>query len=211
MSKKEKVINILKKDDKSIVTVGPSESMSKSKKNTVDPEEMIKKYGADAVRWFILSDSPPEKDVQWSDNGVASANKFLQKIWNLNQSIINKSEKIKKTDAMITKEFSDKVDTYILKIGDLINKFQFNVVIASFYEIYRIFNFYFEKEIKKETFIKNLEKMMLSLVPFIPHLASECLQNLSTSNLNQWPKIDKKLIVNLKTKLVIQINGKTRR
>ena len=93
---------------------------------------MIKKYGADAVRWFILSDSPPEKDVQWSDNGVASANKFLQKIWNLNQSIINKSEKIKKTDAMITKEFSDKVDTYILKIGDLINKFQFNVVIASF-------------------------------------------------------------------------------
>ena len=199
-----------KKDDKSIVTVGPSESMSKSKKNTVDPEEMIKKYGADAVRWFILSDSPPEKDVQWSDNGVASANKFLQKIWNLNQSIINKSEKIKKTDAMIAKEFSDKVDTYILKIGDLINKFQFNVVIASFYEIYRIFNFYFEKEIKKETFIKNLEKMMLSLVPFIPHLASECLQNLSTSNLNQWPKIDKKLIVNLKTKLVIQINGKTR-
>ena len=148
--------------------------------------------------------------MQWSDNGVASANKFLQKIWNLNQSIINKSEKIKKTDAMITKEFSDKVDTYILKIGDLINKFQFNVVIASFYEIYRIFNFYFEKEIKKETFIKNLEKMMLSLVPFIPHLASECLQNLSTSNLNQWPKIDKKLIVNLKTKLVIQINGKTR-
>ena len=70
--------------------------MSKSKKNTVDPEEMIKKYGADAVRWFILSDSPPEKDVQWSDNGVASANKFLQKIWNLNQSIINKKKKKKK-------------------------------------------------------------------------------------------------------------------
>ena len=57
---------------------------------------MIKKYGADAVRWFILSDSPPEKDVQWSDSGVASANKFLQKIWNLNQIIINNSKKLKK-------------------------------------------------------------------------------------------------------------------
>ena len=58
--------------------------MSKSKKNTIDPEKMIKIYGADAVRWFILSDSPPEKDIQWSDTGVASSNKFLQKIWDLN-------------------------------------------------------------------------------------------------------------------------------
>ena len=87
--KKDKSNNAIKKSDNSKVIVGPSESMSKSKKNTVDPEEMIKKYGSDAVRWFILSDSPPEKDVQWSDNGVASANKFLQKIWNLNFIIIN--------------------------------------------------------------------------------------------------------------------------
>ena len=57
--------------------------MSKSKKNTVDPETMINQYGADSVRWFILSDSPPEKDVQWSNIGVASANKFLQKFWDL--------------------------------------------------------------------------------------------------------------------------------
>ena len=66
--------------------------MSKSK-NTIDPEEMINQYGADAVRWFILSDSPPEKDVQWSDIGVASANKFLQKIWNLNYLVIFKKKK----------------------------------------------------------------------------------------------------------------------
>ena len=82
----EKIDNkkVYKKNDKSKVIVGPSESMSKSKKNTIDPETMINQYGADAVRWFILSDSPPEKDIQWSDVGVASANKFLQKIWNLN-------------------------------------------------------------------------------------------------------------------------------
>ena len=69
--------------------------MSKSKKNTIDPETMINQYGADAVRWFILSDSPPEKDVQWSDTGVSSANKFLQKIWNLNHLISIKKEKKK--------------------------------------------------------------------------------------------------------------------
>ena len=156
-----------KKDDKSDVTVGPSESMSKSKKNTIDPEEMIKKYGADAVRWFILSDSPPEKDVQWSDNGVASANKFLQKLWNLNHSIINKSVQIKKGNFQIEKEFNDKINNYVLKINNLINKFQFNVVIANFYEIYRIFNFYIEKDIKKEILLENLKKIMLMLVPFV--------------------------------------------
>jgi len=156
-----------KKDDKSDVTVGPSESMSKSKKNTIDPEEMIKKYGADAVRWFILSDSPPEKDVQWSDNGVASANKFLQKLWNLNHSIINKSVQIKKGNFKIENEFDNKINNYVLKINNLINKFQFNVVIANFYEIYRIFNFYIEKDIKKEILLENLKKIMLMLVPFV--------------------------------------------
>ena len=65
--------------DKSEVKVGPSESMSKSKKNVVDPESMIKSYGADAVRWFILSDSPPEKDIQWSNQGVNAAYKFFKK------------------------------------------------------------------------------------------------------------------------------------
>ena len=199
-----------KKDDKSDVTVGPSESMSKSKKNTVDPEEMIKKYGADAVRWFILSDSPPEKDVQWSDNGVASANKFLHKVWNLNHSIINKSVQIKKGNFQIEKEFNDKINNYVLKINNLINKFQFNVVIANFYEIYRIFNFYIEKDIKKEILLENLKKIMLMLVPFVPHLANECLQNLNAKSSHKWPEILQKEITNLKIKLVIQVKGKTR-
>ena len=71
------------------VIVGPSESMSKSKKNTIDPEKIIKMYGADAVRLFILSDSPPEKDIQWSDTGISASYKFLQKLWLLNEKIIN--------------------------------------------------------------------------------------------------------------------------
>ena len=78
----------LKKDKTKLVKVGASESMSKSKKNTIDPENIIAIYGADAARLFILSDSPPEKDVQWSEEGIASSYKFIQKLWNLNQKII---------------------------------------------------------------------------------------------------------------------------
>ena len=69
------------------IEVGPSESMSKSKKNTIDPENIINNYGADAVRFFILSDSPPEKDVQWSEQGMISSYKFIQKFWSLHKMI----------------------------------------------------------------------------------------------------------------------------
>ena len=82
--------------DNSKIFVGPSESMSKSKKNVIDPENMIKTYGADAVRWFILSDSPPEKDVQWSNQGVSAAYKFLQKIYNLVNLIKVREDKMVK-------------------------------------------------------------------------------------------------------------------
>ena len=200
-------IYITKKDNAK-VTVGPSESMSKSKKNTVDPEEMIKIYGADAVRWFILSDSPPEKDVQWSANGVASSNKFLQKIWNLNQLIINikNSEIDKKSE----KEITNKTDLYVLKINELVDRFQFNVAIAQFYEIYKFFNEQISKNISKTTLIMCIEKIMKLLIPFVPHLAYECLENLGSKNVNQWPRVEKKLLDTLEFNIVIQINGKTR-
>ena len=77
----------LKSDESNKISVGPSESMSKSKKNTIDPEKMIELYGADAVRLFILSDSPPEKDVQWSDTGMMAAYKFIQKLFSLSEKI----------------------------------------------------------------------------------------------------------------------------
>ena len=105
--------NFVTKNDKKKVTIGPSESMSKSKKNIVDPEEMINIYGADSIRWFILSDSPPERDVQWSLEGVSAAFKFIQKLWKLNNEILNK-----------------KFDLLILKIQYLqkaVNKTVYNV------------------------------------------------------------------------------------
>ncbi len=199
---------IIKKKDKSEVKIGPSESMSKSKKNTVDPETMIKQYGADAVRWFILSDSPPEKDVQWSDTGVSSSNKFLQKIWNLNQLVLN----LKQTESSKEeiKNFENKIDLYVYRIDKAINNFHLNVAIANFYETYKFFNDSLKLKISKNVFIENLTKIMKLMTPFVPHLAYECLSNLDCKNSNIWPKINEKALENINVNMAVQINGKTR-
>ena len=141
------------KSDGSKVTVGPPESMSKSKKNTVDPEIMINEYGADAVRWFILSDSPPEKDVQWSIVGVAAANKFLQKIWDLNFTIINSSNK--SSDKELEKKFCDEINIYAIKIDSSINAFRFNVSIALFYELISFVKTNLKKQISSDVLKMN--------------------------------------------------------
>ena len=195
--------------DKSEVKVGPSESMSKSKKNVVDPENMIKLYGADSVRWFILSDSPPEKDVQWSDQGVISSSKFLQKIWDLNNQVINlKESKGSKEDDI---KFELQVNLFIKKLSKSIESFQFNVSIALIYEVYRVFKKALENKLGKETLIQNLIKIMKLLIPFTPHLAHECLSALGEKDFEKWPKINESLIEkDIKIKMPIQINGKTR-
>ena len=140
---------------------------------------MIKEYGADAVRWFILSDSPPEKDVQWSNTGVNSSNKFLQKIWNLNQSIINRKEtEVNKKDES---NFIDKINLYVNRIDENISNFQFNVAIAQFYEIYRFLNDSTNLKISNKILRYNLIKIMKLMIPFTPHLAHECLVILNFS------------------------------
>ena len=199
---------VIKKEDKSEVIVGPTESMSKSKKNTIDPETMIELYGADAVRWFILSDSPPDKDIQWSDTGVASAGKFLQRIWNLNQNILNRKEikGVKDED----EKFKDKINLYIYKIDGSINNFQFNVAIAQFYEIFKYINDSINLNLSGKNLKQNLIKIMKLMVPFVPHLANECLVNLNCKDVDIWPKINQTSIEKSKINLVIQVNGKTR-
>ena len=206
ITSEKKAIKIL---DKSEITIGPSESMSKSKKNTVDPETMIKQYGADAVRWFILSDSPPEKDIQWSDVGVFSSNKFLQKIWNLNQTILNRVEAKNNNDDE-KKNFEEKINLYVYKIDNAINNFQFNVAIAQFYEVYRYFNETMKLTISSKVLTDNIIKIMKLMIPFTPHLAYECLSNLNCKEANKWPKINEEILENIKINMVIQVNGKTR-
>ena len=198
---------VVKKSDNSKVIVGPAESMSKSKKNTVDPETMINEYGADAVRWFILSDSPPEKDVQWSDKGVASASKFLQKIWNLNYVISKSNDKI--ANPNLEKEFISEINNFIFKIDDSIKNFRFNVSIAHFYEVYRLFNEFNQKKLSSNLLKENLIKIMKLMIPFTPHLAYECLEILKCKTSDKWPTIDKKDYLQ-KISLAVQVNGKTR-
>ena len=204
----EKINNIkaVKKSDKSKVTIGMPESMSKSKKNTIDPEIMIKQYGADSVRWFILSDSPPEKDVQWSNTGVVSANKFLQKIWNLNILISKRKDiKINKSQEV---QFISEVSSFINKIDLAIKNFRFNVAIANFYEIYNLFRDSVELNICNKIIKKNIIDIMKLLIPFTPHLANECLEIHNCKITDNWPEIKENF--KEKVNMAIQINGKTR-
>ena len=196
----------VKKKDKTKVIVGPPESMSKSKKNTIDPETMINQYGADSIRWFIMSDSPPEKDIQWSDTGVVAANKFLQKIWDLNHSTLLRVSK--QNDPDLDKSFELKVNDFAYKIDHSINQFRFNVSIALFYEYFNFIKTNINKNINNKIFKEAVIKLMKLMMPFIPHLAHECLNLHNCENIDKWPKIYKKNLNEIK--IAIQINGKTR-
>ena len=169
---------------------------------------MIKQYGADAVRWFILSDSPPEKDVQWSDSGVVSASKFLQKIWNLNQLILNKEES--NGSEKIEKIFGNKIDLFVYKIDKAIDNFQMNVAIAQFYEVYRYLNESIKVEINNKVLVECLIKILKLMIPFTPHIAHECLSNLNCNDINKWPKINDAIFNDIKVNIAVQVNGKTR-
>jgi leucyl-tRNA synthetase len=199
----EQVKNI---DNKKNIIVGPSESMSKSKRNVIDPEDMIITYGADAVRWFILSDSPPEKDVQWSNQGVNAAYKFLQKIYNFSHVVANRKDR----KGLNEREFETNFNNYILKITKLINKFHLNVVIANVYSIYTLFSNAANDQISNKCLKKNFINLLKILIPFTPHLAYECLEQHGEKNPDIWPEIDKKKLLSEKVTIAIQINGKTK-
>ncbi len=191
------------------ITVGPSESMSKSKKNVIDPENIINNYGADAVRLFILSDSPPEKDVQWSEQGMAASYKFLQKLWVLHKKIknkINNNIKIKEQNLSLEK-FTNQM---INKITSNLEGFNYNVIIANIYETYNFFNKVIESNLDSETLKKNYKDIIILFSPAIPHFASECLNDLGYEELIKWPTLDKKLLQEEKVDYVVQINGKKR-
>ena len=200
--------NLIKKKDKTKVIVGPSESMSKSKKNTIDPETMINQYGADSVRWFILSDSPPEKDIQWSNTGVLSANKFLQKVWDLSLNSKKREEINKKKNNTNEKIFMQTINSFSFKIDQSINQFKFNVTIALFYEYFNFLKKNINKEISNKTFLDGIIKFLKLMVPFSPHLANECLEMHLSKREDQWPAIEN---INVQdVKIAVQINGKTR-
>jgi leucyl-tRNA synthetase len=197
-----------KKNNKEKIIVGPSESMSKSKKNTIDPEKIIENFGADAVRLFIISDSPPEKDVQWSDQGIEASYKFIQKLWGLHHKIVNEIQFDRKKD--LDKNLERVTDQFINKVEKNLENFRYNKIVANLHEInssYNKLNFnnYSSKNLKK-----NYSKVLITMMPIIPHFSSECLKILDVDKDVEWPKINFNNLSEDKTKYVVQINGKTR-
>ena len=192
------------KDNKKVV-VGPSESMSKSKKNTIDPEKIMSQYGADAVRFFILSDSPPEKDVQWSDQGMIAAFKFVQKFWILHKKIVEeiKNKKRKSENIDLTIYTNKLIEKYTFNL----EKFNMNVLIAYLHETYN----FLSKEIYKldiKDLKENYSKILILMLPILPHLISECLNDLKNEGKISWPLVQKEFLEDKYVNIVIQINGK---
>ena len=191
--------------DKKKILVGPSESMSKSKKNTIDPEKIMVQFGADSVRFFILSDSPPEKDVQWSDQGMIASHKFVQKFWLLHKKIINefKNKKRKNENINLTIYTNKLIEKFTLSL----EKFNMNVLIAYLHETYN----YLNKEINNldiKDLKENYLKILILMFPILPHLISECLMDIKRDSEISWPLSQKEFLEEKYVNIVIQINGK---
>ena len=177
------------------------------KKNTIDPENIISNYGADAVRLFILSDSPPEKDVQWSEQGMVASYKFMQKLWILHKKF---KDKIKEDSTSEDNEIEIFTNQMIEKINYNLEKFHYNVIIANLYEAYNFFSEKLKEDVNKKTLLENYTKFLSIISPIIPHFACECLSDLKLNPFQKWPEVDSNLIKNDTIEYVIQINGKKR-
>ena len=159
-----------------------------------------------SIRWFMLSDSPPERDVQWSLEGVSAAFKFIQKLWKLNNEISNKKNSISNSEDIVLQKAVNKT---IYNVTKNLDNFQYNVVIANIHEIY---NLLCEHITKNKTSIKTLknewEKITMLLVPLVPHLAYECCEKINKKF--YWPRYNPKLLKDENCTIVIQVNGRKR-
>ena len=174
----------------------------------IDPEDIIENYGADSVRLFILSDSPPEKDVQWSEQGMLSSYKFIQKLWVLNLQITDEIKKKHINDS--DDEFKKITNSFINDVTENLSKFTYNKIIANFHEIHSTISKLLQKKYTSKTIIENYKKILICMMPVIPHFANECIELLGDSSAITWPDINKKLLVEENINFVIQINGKKR-
>jgi leucyl-tRNA synthetase len=182
------------------VTPGRVEKMSKSKRNTVDPEPILAKYGADAVRWFMLSDSPPERDLEWSEGGIEGASRFVQRVWRLasNTGGGGEDEALKR-----------KLHRAIAAVGDAIDGLQFNKGVAQLYELTNAI----EKAGPSATRAEAIRALVLLIAPMAPHLAEECWALLGENGMiadAAWPQFDPALLVEDQVTLAVQVNGKLR-
>ena len=195
------------KNNKEVI-VGKIEKMSKSKKNVVDPNDIIDLYGADTARWFMLSDSPPDRDLEWTEIGISSSHKFINKIWDL-LNRYNRYQNQTNNESSYFNEFDQKIND----VSKYIENFQFNKSVAKIYEYVNLLNnLTSNKKINKDIFELLLKKLCLILQPFLPHISEEIWSNLDKMDLcinQKWPETSN-ANVNTNVKMAIQINGKTR-
>ncbi len=198
-----------------MVTLGGS-AMSKSKGNVIDPDDMIKKYGADSVRLFMLFTAPPEKDLEWSDRGIEGSFRFINKIWKM---VMNNKDVFEiKGDSDKYIEVKRKIHQTIKKVTeDISERYHLNTAIAAIMELYNTVNSNLEK-LKKDTEGKKIlresfEVMIKLLSPFTPHFTEELwsLTGHKEKLINSgWPQYNEKYLEADNFTLVIQINGRVR-
>ena len=197
----------LKDTNNNSVQTGKIEKMSKSKKNVVDPKDIINLYGADTARWFMLSDSPPERDLQWSDTGISASYKFINKLYEFVEKF--KSHQSNKTsDPGIIQDLK----MIINQVSENIEVFQFNKSVAKIYEYVNILNdVILKNKISKKDLEWSLKKLSIILQPFVPHISEEIWSNLDGEGLcvnEKW--LNEEVTKKSKLKIAIQINGKTK-
>jgi leucyl-tRNA synthetase len=182
-------------------TVGRIEKMSKSKKNVVDPAPILDRYGADAVRWFMLSDSPPERDLEWSEAGIEGAWRFIQRVWRLVDGI----ETAEGTDGALDR----KLHRSIAGIADDIEALSFNKAVAKLYELVAAI----EKAAPSASRTTAIRTLVRLVAPMVPHLAEEAWAQLGESGMiadADWPAVDASLLIDDEVTIAIQVNGKLR-
>ena len=203
------------------ITVGPIESMSKSKKNVVDPDDIIGAYGADTARWFMLSDTPPERDIEWTSGGVEGAHRFLQRVWRLVNEAAEKGgrESAPAAPGREALELRRATHKSIAAVTGAIDKLRFNVAIAHIYELANALsgglNAASEKPAPDIRFALREAAEMLSRIaaPMVPHLAEECWLALGNQGLlaqQPWPVADPGLVAEDTVIIAVQVNGKRR-
>lgn len=204
------------------ISIGSVEKMSKSKKNVVDPDEIVATYGADTARWFMLSDSPPERDVQWTEAGVEGASRFQQRIWRL----VGETTEIAKQSSDIVRTSDDDealalrkaVHRAVHNVGGDIEGLRFNRAVAQIYELtnalVRAAGLVATAPAARLSALEEgVARLVQLIAPMMPHLAETCWEALGKEGLvadAAWPDVDPALLVDDTVTLPIQLNGKRR-